>query len=400
MAISVRVLTSGGSSFNRSEYTTAEIDPVADELVLLFCTAAEEDDAYPAVTGLGQTWEPAASVANSSGVNMQLACLYCQPSSTPTPGTVVMDWGDNQANSIWAVLAVSGVVVGNNGADAIAQILTDESEGSSASAAAVALAAFADAANRAIAGFFIQLQRDVSPGADFTELTEDNPGGENGTLQTEWRSDAADTNPDVTWTGGATNWNGIALEVVAAAEGTTVTPGTASLTLTGFAPTPIENAEIPDEPANVVASPGTAADEIDVSWDAVAGADQVNVYYSTVEAGPYFQEPVPGDATSVTLTGLAAGTWFVRVTAENQIGESGYSSTESTSTPTPTVVTIPKATLTLTGFAPSVGGPLAITVPLATLALTGFAPSVGGAPATAPFAQVRPETRRAMHAEL
>ena len=69
----------------------------------------------------------------------------------------------------------------------------------------------------------IASQRDITftAGTDYTIIGQANTGAEVHSIASEYRSDAEDTNPDITWTT-VSNWAAIAAELKA--ESTVVVP--------------------------------------------------------------------------------------------------------------------------------------------------------------------------------
>lgn len=139
----------------------------------------------------------------------------------------------------------------------------------------------------------------------------------------------------------------------AASSGTTVTPGTGALTLTGYAPTVTAQ-------GNVTVTPGVAS-------------ITVTGYAPTVTA----PETVTPGGGALSLTGYAP-----TVTAPETVTPGLASLTVTGYPPTvtaPETVTPGVGSLTLTGYAPTVTAPANVwaTPGLGNLTLTGYAPTVG-----------------------
>jgi titin len=93
----------------------------------------------------------------------------------------------------------------------------------------------------------------------------------------------------------------------------------------------------PDAPTNLVGVVSTSdnviSQEIDLSWTASVSdvnypVQHYNIFYSLDQNGTYIQVQTDGAVTNYSLTGLSNGeTYYIYVTAVNQIGESVHSDT-------------------------------------------------------------------------
>jgi uncharacterized protein (TIGR02145 family)/uncharacterized repeat protein (TIGR02543 family) len=91
------------------------------------------------------------------------------------------------------------------------------------------------------------------------------------------------------------------------------------------------NVAAPNTPTNVSATAASSS-SITVSWSAVSGASGYNVYRSTSASGSYSQVENTSSA-SVTNTGLSSGTtYYYKISAYNDGGESSQSSYASATT--------------------------------------------------------------------
>jgi len=87
----------------------------------------------------------------------------------------------------------------------------------------------------------------------------------------------------------------------------------------------------PSTPTGVTAS-AQSSSSIKISWTKVSGADEYNVYRSTSASGSFSYRGYT-TSTSYTDTGLTANTtYYYKVTAENDYGESAQSSYASATT--------------------------------------------------------------------
>ena len=90
---------------------------------------------------------------------------------------------------------------------------------------------------------------------------------------------------------------------------------------------------VPDPPTNLTATGGTA--QVALQWGSSAGATSYNVYRGTAPGGEGSTPVVTGvSATTYTDTLVTNGiTYYYKVTAVNNVGESGFSN-EASATPT------------------------------------------------------------------
>jgi len=102
-----------------------------------------------------------------------------------------------------------------------------------------------------------------------------------------------------------------------------------ALNLAGYALMQAASCSTPDAPSNVAATAGD--EEVDISWDAVAGADSYNLYYDTsTMANCKAATKVTGVTSPYTKTGLTNDTeYFFRLTTVDGGCESACSDEDS-----------------------------------------------------------------------
>lgn len=221
MAIAPTTLTSGGSGSDTTVYTTASFTPTADNLVLVALGSVEKTGTGDTVTlsGNGLTYVQIRNEEVDVGVGFHCV-LFRAMGSAPTAGAVTITWNNTQRRCAWSVVEFEDVDTGgSDGANAIVQ----DAGNSSASARldlTITLAAFGDATNNAAYGAFTMSNQAVTPGTGFTELHEQQAGGENQKLQTEWRL-GEDTSVDASWAS-ASACVGVAVEIKAPGAGPSV----------------------------------------------------------------------------------------------------------------------------------------------------------------------------------
>jgi hypothetical protein len=142
--------------------------------------------------------------------------LFRAMGASPTPGAVSIAFGATQLGATWAIVELTGAEPGGTaGSAAIVQSATNRVDGSPSSFT-VTLAAYAATVNAGVAGFAWGSGTAATPGAGWTELSEQVVGSlPNMGTQTEWNT-TNDTTADITGLAAASNLAGIAVEVARA----------------------------------------------------------------------------------------------------------------------------------------------------------------------------------------
>ena len=127
VGITFNVLASGGASFASQALSTASVSPGSNKLILAIIGVAWDvyDVDQLTVTGNGLTWDEVREEAvNQNGANRGLYVFRAMAAS-PSAGAVTFnDVAVNDASTgAYVILEVSGVVTGNNGADAISNVV-------------------------------------------------------------------------------------------------------------------------------------------------------------------------------------------------------------------------------------------------------------------------------------
>jgi len=304
MAISVTHRTTGGSTTNGSTYTTASITMTIDTLIL--CWVANEEGGTltdpDTVASTSVSFTKILGGIDDGATSGRISLWGAIPTSTVTETvTATFTTGGSQANCSWSLTEVDGADVSTTVANAIVQSasVTSGSQGTSGS---ITLAAFGDTDNRPFAGFYTsQANTSLVAGTDFSLLGTSNPG-ETNSIGSEWRSDAVDTGPDMSWTG-TSHYAGIAVEVKIAASA--LTPVT-------------------DLAGTLGTNPHA---DVDLTWtDPAGGETEMIIYGKDVTAGETeFTElqVLGGNAVSTTVTGLEPGHEYdISITASDGTNES------------------------------------------------------------------------------
>lgn len=201
-------LTSGNSVADASQFTTAQIQPTASALVLVFVTNVRPVISFgtlatPTVSGCGLTWEPVVSVTTPDG-DRRLSCFRGMGTG-PSRDALVINFDQNQDICAWSVLEYTDVDTGGvNGAGAIAQRQSATGAGTSLNVTV----APADPARERTVGAVVLEPTDgqphpVSSGSGFSEIhqqTPTQPFGKGVTLQSQDASPGA-TKVAWSWTG-------------------------------------------------------------------------------------------------------------------------------------------------------------------------------------------------------
>lgn len=238
--ISIVNKTSGIDNTDATSYTTASITPTSNCLILATVSTrmAAAAPNEPTASGCGLTWVVVQSVIFDDTGTQKRKTTFRGMGASPSSGTVTFDFGgQTQTNCVWIIDEASGVdTSGTNGSGAIAQSVTAAPHlgGATGTSITATLAAFSSADN-ATYGVFTNDGTDFAftVGSGFTQLAEINDiaSGENTlAMMSEWKS-TNDTTVDASLSGVAAALGGIAIEIVAAATGSSSVSASASASL-------------------------------------------------------------------------------------------------------------------------------------------------------------------------
>jgi hypothetical protein len=117
-------LTSGDSTTDATSIDTASVTPTGNALILaVIASDFGGRGNVPTASGNGLTWEIVRTVAY--GANGTLT-LFRAMGVSPSSGAITFDFdGQSQTDFAWSVAEYTGVITGNNGADAIRQLSVD-----------------------------------------------------------------------------------------------------------------------------------------------------------------------------------------------------------------------------------------------------------------------------------
>lgn len=210
-------LASGSSTDSSAQYTTVEIRPTADALILAFVSSVKRLVTFgtlvtPTLSSPGLTWELVDTVATADG-ERRLTCLRAR-GSTPARGAVIIGFADQlQQLCAWSIVEYTGVAAeGVNGSGAIGLSQPATGVGTRLE---VTFTPADPAHDRTVAAILLQSTGQpslVTPGTGFTEIHEQTPNqplGKGLTLQTQ---DAAPGVATVGWTWSG-NQNAVALVI-------------------------------------------------------------------------------------------------------------------------------------------------------------------------------------------
>jgi hypothetical protein len=221
MAITATHLTSDVSTTNATTYDTASISPGSNRLVLGWVVGLLTGGSpEPTLSGNGLTWVQVNTVEfNDIATPQCRLTLFRAMGASPSAGATTIDFGSQQAAAGWSFTDFDGVDTGGvNGSAAVVQSANTVAD--SVTGLTTILSAFGDAGNATTGGVGKRRDQSTSPGSGFTELADQNSGGESLAVHAEWRYDN-DTTVDTTW-GSGTDAGGVAIEIKAG-NGATVT---------------------------------------------------------------------------------------------------------------------------------------------------------------------------------
>lgn len=202
-------LVTGNAVDDAAQYTTAEIQPSRNALILAFVSSVRRPLTAvtlntPTLSSPGLTWEVVNTVATADN-ERRLTCLRAR-GPAPARGAVVIGFADQiQEMCAWSVVEYTDVdETGLNGSGAIGFNTPVQGTGTQLGATFTPADATRD---RTIAAIMLQptgsQARPVTPGAGFTEIHEQTPGETLGKALTLQTQDAAPgvTTVGWTWTG-------------------------------------------------------------------------------------------------------------------------------------------------------------------------------------------------------
>lgn len=301
------LLTAGNATPNQSDYTTVSISPAPNALVTVAVMGHRSSGALasPVITGGGMTsWTEVADVTfDDVGSPHKRVTVYRAMSASPGSGPINISFERSVSNSQWIVSQWQGVETsGVNGSGAIGQIGANAGDG--VNGLSVALGAFSSSTNVAYGVFGVRSGNlEVTPGAGFTEISEQPSGETPADLMAEWA--VGDPTIDASWS----NLHGGALGIEIKAGGAPPGGVSASQSTLSAAPTSIPAGN----PGTVSTITVTAKD---ASGDPVSGA---SVVLSATGSNNTIVQPGPTDASGVatgTLSSTTAETKVVSATAD------------------------------------------------------------------------------------
>ena len=184
--VSISNLTTGRfiKSGLTSSVTTAPVSIAPNSIGLLHLMSCCNHATVPTVRGAGLSWE--LLVTHTTGQKRHWV-FRAATTSVAATGSLTVAFAAPQSTVLWIADAASGVVITNNGADAIVQVAWQDSQ-TNATTGAIALGPFASPANAAI-GFGLAgsgSATDIVPEAGYTETAQVASSGSNLIIDTFW----------------------------------------------------------------------------------------------------------------------------------------------------------------------------------------------------------------------
>jgi len=220
-------LTSDTTSYasEQTSQATASISPTANRLVLIGVVTNKSDVAgeVTAVSGAGLTFTQVLNLYFGGD-----SCMSVWRALSASPSSGVLTITADSYFYGWSVMEFASVDTGGtNGSAAIVQSVSNTAAANNA--LTVTLAAFGNAENATFGAFSTKVAsepaRTMTPGSGFAEIhdvgLQDPSYGYSNSMATEWRNDN-DTTVDATFSDQLDFIGGIAIEIKAAAAGTTI----------------------------------------------------------------------------------------------------------------------------------------------------------------------------------
>jgi hypothetical protein len=233
MAIGVTHLLTDGSNANGDSYTTASISPSANKLLVVgYASMQSAVTPRDITTSLGLSlswseikdfiWDDSSPTGNGRG---RMWLLAADTGGSPGSGTLFFDHGTGEDNlrAAWSIFELSGTDLGTSTvAQCFVQSPTTVLNEAAASSLSITLGAAGASENRPFLWKVMGGGAATTPRASWTEIADYNPGGENFSAESQWRSDAFETTASATWSGTFYH-GGIAFEVKASTAAVTTT---------------------------------------------------------------------------------------------------------------------------------------------------------------------------------
>jgi hypothetical protein len=167
--------------------TTEPIDPPAHTLLLAHVTGfqASGEPEPPTLSGNDVTW----TLVGGNVDGEKRHWVFRGTATSPSAGPVTIDWGTVQIETLWLIDAAAGADTGNNGADAIVQFVSQESQ-PNAGDGAIQLQPFSDPEHNAAVCFaFIGsgAAAGIFPADGFVETAEAAGKGQDRIISDFWK---------------------------------------------------------------------------------------------------------------------------------------------------------------------------------------------------------------------
>jgi len=204
------------NTINNSSYTVASISFASNKLYLLFTVSTSAGvPNIPTVSGTGITFTQIASTTfNTVGSAVQQVSVFRALISSGTSTTLTVSFsGQTQNELLCNIYEVSGVAVtGTNGSDAIVQSATDRAD--TDANPAITLSSLSGSGNAVICIFSNnQAPFGGTPESGWTQLLNLTAIGSPPSSYIVYRTKTTDNTPSVT--ASASNWGGVAIELLA-----------------------------------------------------------------------------------------------------------------------------------------------------------------------------------------
>lgn len=200
MAISFTSITAYNSNSGATSYSTASISPSSNKLILVTVRTYRSTATpnTPTLSGLGLTWEVVANQLETS-LNTRRITMF-RGVGTVTAGTITADFaGQTQSTAGIIVDEIDGVQTGNNGADAIRQVVTGTTSGTLTGASITIPFTLKSTSNAAYGVVWKNAANNVVVGSGFTQVSYSS--GTNAHLVSEYKLDTRTVN----WTWASTS---------------------------------------------------------------------------------------------------------------------------------------------------------------------------------------------------
>ncbi len=188
LTIGATKLTSNFTDTDGLTFVTASVSPAANRLLLLGFIFSQPTIADPtSIVGNGLTWVQVGTIDLTTTGPVRRLALYRSMGGSPSSGAITATWASNITAAVWTLIELSNVdTSGTNGSGAIVGSPATVASSTTVTTQQTTLPAFEHANNVNVSFVGCQNAADVTPDAQFAELSDDASATPANRLESEW----------------------------------------------------------------------------------------------------------------------------------------------------------------------------------------------------------------------